>query len=180
MPPQDEKATWAYKPEEPAANPKPEQPKNKKPITWTASEFVHRHKSSGWYTVFFLGIVVLSVLVYLLTKDIISVVAIAMAGIIFLILAGRKPHQLTFEINDEGITIDKKFYPYNLFRSFGLAQEDGIRSINFMPLKRFMPELSLYFPPDQEAAIVSFLSDHLPHSEHTERTVDKLARKLNF
>ncbi len=183
----DNDSNWAYKPDEnvaasiePAENPSAEQKKPQEPITWTASEFIDTHKGAGWHVLFFAGLAALGGLAYFLTKDYISSAVIIIAGIIFALTINRKPRQLPYEINNQGIQIGERFYDYGMFKSFDLMQEGGIKSINLMPLKRLMPDISLYFPPEQETAIVDFLSAHLPHDEHIEKSIDRLAKKLRF
>jgi hypothetical protein len=188
MPSNDtEEAKWSYSPEGGApARPDMssgrqtgESPREQS-VSWTASEFIDKHKSGGWYLAFFLGLAMLSGLIFIFTRDYISAGAIVLAGVIFVILTKKKPQQLPYEVNNKGLKIGNRFYQYGDFKSFGLAQEGGIKSINFVPLKRFMPEISIYFPPEQEVVIIGILAQHLPHDVHVEKTMDKLARKLHF
>lgn len=177
---------WAYSPEneqaEAAVQQKSEQAQtgSQQAISWTASEFIDRHKGAGWYLTFFAGIVLLGAAVFFFTKDYISTVVIVLAGLIFAFVIRKKPQQLPYELNNQGLQIGSKFYQYGIFKSFDLTQDGGIKSIDLIPLKHFMPEISIYFPPEQEMAIVNLLSAHLPHNPQAERTVDKLAKKLRF
>ena len=173
------KPSWSFKPEEKPAsskkelNPPPE-------VKWAASEFIHHHKSFGWYFSLLGGIALLCGLIYVFTKDIISIAATAIVGLLFAVLASRKPRELPYQINERGITIGQKLYPYSLFKSFAIAQEGAFGSINLMPLKRFMPELAIHFPTDQETKIVEILAFYLPQEEHQEHSVDKLMKHLRF
>jgi hypothetical protein len=178
----DEQPNWAYTPEDGATteNRTAGRAKESRSINWTASEFVDIHRSTGWHALFLIGFLLLSIVVFIFTKDYISSVLIAAAGIIFIIASSRKPRQLAYEINEDGIKVGARFYVYGVFKSFDLIQEGGIKSISLMPLKRFMPEISIYFPPEQEEDIVEVISGHLPHDEHMEKSIDKLARKLRF
>ncbi len=49
-----------------------------------------------------------------------------------------------------------------------------------MPLKRFMPPITLYYPPDQEDAVINALAAYLPHEDRTHDPVDRLMRKIRF
>lgn len=176
-------ANWTYNSEgaeAPSGENKPAKAKTPRSVTWTASEFIHHSKGPNWYLAFFGGIAVIAALVFLFTRDYISTVVIALAGIIFAVLARRKPDQLTYELNDMGIQIGPKFYEYTNFKSFAIGEEGAVRSIELMPLKRFMPDISIYFPPEQEAAIINILVLHLPHDHQEVKAVDKLARRLRF
>lgn len=149
-------------------------------ITWTASEFVMNHKTTGWYMLFTLCLGILGGIIYFITRDFLSVSVIFIAGILFIILAGRKPRQLTYVIDEQGISMGEKFYPYSLFKSFGVGHEGVIGSINLMPLKRFMPELSIYYPTEEENKIIDTLSEYLPHDQREEAGVDRLLRRMRF
>lgn len=151
-----------------------------KPVTWTASEFIAHHKTPGWYAAVAGGFIMLGVLIYVVTKDIISVVAISIVVILFLVASGKKPQQRPYQVDDQGVSIGSRFYPYSLFKSFAMRQEGAIGSISFMPLKRLMPEISIYYAPEDEARIVDVLTANLPNDQRKEQGVDRLMKRLRF
>jgi hypothetical protein len=163
-------------PEEPVAPIKT----NEKAVAWTASEFIAHHKNADWYLLFIIGIGVSAGLIYLITKDFVSAFVISFAGLLFILLASHKPRELPYKVDSSGVTIGQKFYPYNHFKSFGIGDEGVINCINFMPLKRFMPEMSIYYPPEEEDKIITILADHLPHEHREEHQVDRLLKKIRF
>lgn len=174
-----ENASQPSKPSRPEIKPKPAQ-KHEPSISWTASEFVANHKSALWYLQFILVLAILGGLIYFITRDVLSVSVISVAGILFMILASRKPRQQDYKVDDQGITIGDKFYPYTLFKSFGLGHEGVIGAVNLMPLKRFMPEMSIYYPAEDEDKILDKLSEYLPHEQQKEAGVDRLLRRMRF
>lgn len=180
----DETAGWAYQPDDspktPETNLGGDDAPSQAAISWTASEFIEVNKGAGWHVFFFAGIIVISGLIFFFTHDYIAPITIILAAIIFVIITGKKPRELPYQLNDQGIRIGDKFYKYENFKSFDLALEGGIKSINLLPLHRLMPEISIYFPPAQETAIIDLLSTHLPHEERAEKAMDKVARKLRF
>ena len=149
-------------------------------VSWTGSEFIANHKDSKWFLSFFTVLVLAVGLIFVATKDYVSTISVAVVGILFAFLANRKPRQLAYKIDNSGINIGSKFYPFDQFKSFSLAQDGAIGYVNLMPLKRFMPDLSVYFPPKETEKVVGILSDHLPHNEDDERQIDKLAKHLRF
>lgn len=149
-------------------------------VSWTGSEFIANHKNSKWFLSFF-GILALGVaIIFILTRDYISAVSVAVVGILFAFLANHKPRQLLYKIDNSGISIGSKFYPFEQFKSFSLAQDGAIGYVDLMPMKRFMPDISIYFPPKEMEQVVAILSDHLPHHEDGERQIDKLAKRFRF
>lgn len=164
--------------------PNEEAPKSRvatgKNIDWTASEFIEHEKSASWYgAVSILGIAGIAA-VYFITQDLFSVVALFLFGIAFLALGARKPKVLSYSLNDNGIQIGERFYGFDQFRSFAVIDEGSLHSISLLPIKRFMPELSIYFAPDDEDKIVDFLGHRLPFEERKQAMVDQFMRKIRF
>lgn len=149
-------------------------------VSWSASEFIAHEKSAMWYVALFGTTIVVVALIYLLTKDIIAVVAIGFVGILFGFLAAHKPRVLNYHLDSQGLTIDQKFYPYSDFKSFGVVQEGAFSSIVFMPMKRFMPTLTVYYPPENEDQIVNALSQYMPFAPAAHDLVDKMMRRIRL
>jgi hypothetical protein len=178
---------WGYNPEQPSAPDAGQSPQAPQPtapleteVTWTASEFIARHKGVNWYLMLTLGAIVASVLIYLLSRDFITVGAVVGAIILFGVAAARKPRILTYRMNEGGLTIGQKFYPYTMFKSFSVMDEDAFSSIMLLPLKRFMPPLSIYFEPNDEEHIVTILSHYLPMENRPADAVDRLMKHIRF
>jgi len=179
--PTDDNARWQFHNEgQPLPDSAQPNPKPVKAVQWTASEFIAHHKTSGWYLLLASGAAALSAVVYLVTRDKVSTVMIAVVAIIFGIFASRKPRELAYSVDNENLQIADKIYPYTSFRSFSVVREEGVDSIRFMPLKRFMPILSIYFEPKDEQHIVDVLSQYLPVEERQLDAVDKLMHKIRF
>jgi hypothetical protein len=156
-------------------------PHNGSPIiSWTAAEFIVHKKGPGWFLTLAGVIVVVSVAVYLLTKDKISTATILICGILFGVYAVRRPRQLQYQLDDAGISIGQKFYSYEQFRSFSVVDDGAFSSILFMPLKRFAPLLTIYYDPADEEAIANLLTDCLPLEEHKLDLIDQFMRRIRF
>lgn len=150
------------------------------PISWTASEYIDHEKNRSWFLAIGGGTVLVAAVTFLLTRDIISVTVIIFAGLLLGISATRKPRTLSFQLNDDGLQVGQKMYPYGNFKSFTVVDEGAISSIQLMPARRFMPSLSVYYPPDIEEAIISNLGNILPHEEHKRDAVDSFMRRIKF
>lgn len=151
------------------------------PVEWTASEYVAHHKNASWYIAFAAITLVATVGVYFITQgDIVATLVIAVVAVLFAIAAARPPRVRKYQVGDKGVMIDNKPYPFMMFKSFSLMEEGAINSISLWSMKRFMPPLSLYYPPEQEELILSLLSLHLPFEERASDPIDRLMRKLHF
>lgn len=149
-------------------------------VTWTASEYIANHKTASWYAMLLLGAAALAGLAYLVAQDITSVVSILLIAILFGVYAGRKPRVLAYRLDHDGLTIAQKFYAYGSFRSFAVMDEGAFSSIVLMPLKRFMPLMTIYFTPEDEEKIVNILADRLPMEPHKRDLIDGFMHKIRF
>lgn len=150
------------------------------PVNWTASEFIDHEKKSSWYMGLAGLTVVVVALIYLITHDYVTSVVIVIAAILFGVTAKRRPRTLQYQIDDVGVIIDNKHFPYEVFKSFTVLAEGAFNSIQLMPLKRFMPPISLYFPPENESQIVATLGSYLPHEKRNHDAIETLMRKVRF
>jgi hypothetical protein len=149
-------------------------------VTWTASEYIAHQKGPAWYVLLALASVSLSAVVYFISRDRLTVVAILVVASCFGFLASRSPRTLHYMIDSRGITIADKLYPHAILRSFSVQEDGGLHSVQLIPLKRFMPAISLYYPPDQEEHVLSVLSNYIPHEERRPDAIDKLMRRVRF
>lgn len=150
-------------------------------VTWTAPEFIQHPKTPEWFLIFVAVTLVFVVGCFLLTGSLVSTIGIALAGVIFGVAANRAPRMRQYAVHNEGVSIGARTtYPYSNFRSFSVIDEEGVPSIVFLPLKRFMPPLTIYYDQVDEDAIVDELSAHLPMHEHQFDLTEQLMRKIRF
>lgn len=164
---------------QPSVQPQVAPPSDPAAISWTASEFIAHAKSSGWYLVVLIATGLLAVGAFFLI-DIFSATIILIIGILFCVVAARKPRELPYVVSSQGIQVDNKMYNYAEFKSFSIVQEQGIESIWFMPLKRLNPGLSIYFSPDEGQKIVDAISNYLPVEQRELDLFDSLMHRIGF
>ena len=149
-------------------------------VTWTASEFIAHDKSAGWYLMLAAGSLLLAGLVYLITRDFISVGVVIAAGLLLAIYGSHQPRQLEYTVNQQGIGIGQKHYAYDEFSSFAVVSEGTVSGLVFMPLRRFALPITIYYAPEDEEKIINVLADRLPLEEHRLDAVDRLTRRIRF
>ncbi|MEK7059344.1 MAG: hypothetical protein AAB971_01155 [Patescibacteria group bacterium] len=149
-------------------------------ITWQASEFVHHDKSPSWYIALMIGSGLVAALIFWLTRDIVSVAVVIVGAALLATYGSRKPRQLDYKLDAQGVQIGQKYRVYNEFRSFSVAPEGAFSSIVFMPLKRFASITTIYFAPEDEEKIVNILSGQLPFEPYQPDAVDKLMKSIRF
>lgn len=170
---------WQYSPGDEVASGRLPQA-NIPPVSWSASEFIDNEKNAGWF-IALAGITAGAVaLIYLITRDLVTVFVVIMAATLFGVTAKRKPRTLQYQLDHMGVNIEGKLYPYDSFKSFAMMHEGAFNSIQLMPLKRFMPPISLYYPPESEDQIMTTLGSYLPHEDRTHDPIERLMRRVRF
>jgi hypothetical protein len=133
-----------------------------------------------WYGGLAGVVLVLMVLAYFLFHDVIATVSLVFLGVIFGALASHKPRVLEYRIDATGVHIGSKVYPYVQFKSFGVVREDAFSNVTLMPLRRFSPSLTIYYPPEEEETIVNAMADYLPMAEIPHDPIDRFLRTIHF
>lgn len=149
-------------------------------ISWTASEFIAYQKNKSWYILAVTGVILMAGLIFLVTKDTISTAVTLALGVLFIVFASRKPRVLNYEISDKGIRIGDKLHVFRTMKSFAVIEEGTIRSIDILPMQRFMPAISMYYDPKDEDVIISSLGKFLPQENREQPLIDKLMHKIRF
>ena len=149
-------------------------------VQWTASEYIAHQKNSNWFFMLGLGTILLTALVFFITKDRFTTGVIPVVAILFGVFAARQPQVLTYRVHSRGIDVAQRGFPYEDFRSFSIFEHHAVPSIFVWPTKRFSAGLTMYLPPDQADQIIDTLSLYLPHEEREPDPVDSLMRRLRF
>jgi hypothetical protein len=153
---------------------------NDQAITWTASEFHAHEKSAGWYLLLAIATIVLAAVLYLWTRSIVTPVVIVICGIVFGVYGTHRPNQLEYAMDDQGIRIGSKRYKYDEFRLFVVTTGSSLPEVTLLPIKRFMPPLSVRYVPEVENKMLDMLGNHLPFEERRPELLDSLMRRIHF
>lgn len=187
----EENTSWEYKPDGQKASSAPQldsrsrtkapgQPKINTSIEWTASEYIKHARGTGWYIVLILATVVLTAVVYFLTKDIFAAVITVVVGIVVGVFSLNKPKEITYRLSADGFTAGDKQYSFSEFKSFAIIREGDLYSLNLMSIKKFMPVISAYFAAKDEERIVNMLGQYLAYEERGLDQIERLTRRLRF
>lgn len=149
-------------------------------ITWTASEYVEHEKNGGWYLMLTLASIGLAAIIFLITRDKISAGVVIFGAIALGVYGARPPRQLTYQLNNSGLTIGQKSFNYDDFRSFAVVPEGAFSSIVLVHHKRFAPLTTIYCAPDNEDQVIDMLAKRLPVEEHKIDAVEHLMRRIRF
>jgi hypothetical protein len=151
-----------------------------KTVTWEAVEYIDHDHGASWYLALIVVIAALAALAYFLAKDILGVFIIVIVGFVVAIMAGQKPKQAQYEVNESGLSVNGKLYPYSSYKSFAVINEGDLSSVNLFPLKRFLPPLSAYFDPKDEKKITNAVGNYLPYEDRKLDSIDRIARRIRL
>ncbi len=149
-------------------------------LNWTASEFMSHDKSLQWFAFLAVAAVAITIVAYLISKDKITAGIILFAAASFGVFATRKPRDQQYALSHSGLQLGSRFYSLHEFKSFSIVAEGTVTSMVLMPLKRFMPPLTLYVPPEMETQVADILAMNLPLEVHKADAVDSLLRRIHF
>jgi hypothetical protein len=149
-------------------------------VKWTASEYVDHAKGPAWFALMGVALFVIVGVLYFVTKDLLASVLVGLAGITFGVFAGRRPQVLEYSISPGGITIGQRTHTFDDFKSFSLTESGPLPAILLLPLKRFLPPITIFYDPKEEDKIIDALADYLPHEDREPDVVDRLMSKIRF
>jgi hypothetical protein len=149
------------------------------PFSWEASEYIHIDKGSMWL-IGLMVIVLIAAGIALLLHEWIFAVLIVVMGVTMGVFAFRPPHVLQYTLTNQGVQIANKLYPYKDYRAFGVLEDGAFYTMEFIPIKRFAPALSIYFAQPDGEHIVDIVGDHLPMEKVEPDLIDAIMRRLRF
>lgn len=166
----------------PAANVNSAAPEvDEPPVSWTANEYVDLPKGVIWYgAAVAVVLALIAVDIFFLKSYTFSVLLVVMAVALF-IYSSRPPRSIQYTLSGrQGLYVGEKLYHLSEFRSFGLIDDDGHHSIMLIPVKRFAPGVSVYFPEEAGEQIVDILGQRLPMETIKLDVFDIVIRKLRL
>ena len=149
-------------------------------ITWSASEFIDNAKNFSWYITVLFSILVIITLVYLFTHSIFSSIVILILGLSLLFMASLRPKEVDYEIDSKGIIINSVDHPFSDFKSYTLVTEGGLEHVSLVSIKRFTPNRTIYFEPQDKDKILSIVGQFLPLEPASNEPIDRFMKKIGL
>lgn len=169
---------------EPNSMPNESAPREKlddEPVHWQAQEYINQEKNGLWFVIF--GIIVLGLIaadIFLVKSYTFSALVVVMA-IAVIVYSRRPPRTIDYTLSgSQGLYVGEKLYHFNEFKAFGLIQDGENHSIMLLPVKRFAPGVSVYFPEEVGEEIVDILGSRLPMEKLKLDVIDVVVRKLRL
>lgn len=153
------------------------------PVYWSAKEYIHQEKNGFWFVIFGLVIVAFIALDIFVIQSFfysfsILIVVMAIAVIVY---SRRPPRTIDYTLSgDQGLYVGDRLYHFSEFKAFGLIRDQGEHSIMMIPVKRFSPGLTVYFPEEAGEKIVDIFGARLPMQDLKLDAIDVIVRKLRL
>jgi hypothetical protein len=160
-------------------------------LIWSALEYEEKDRSSDWFWA--LGVIIVtSSITAIIFENYFFAGLILLSGILLGFLAIKKPDTVTYELNQKGLKIRNRLYPYENIKSFWIQLDmhpevnphhgEPIKPILFIHSERaFMPILSLPIDETIAEGIHSImLSRNIAEVEMKEHASEKIMEALGF
>ena len=148
-------------------------------ITWSALEYEEKEHNIDWFWA--LGVVVVAGSVTsIIFKNYFFAVLLVLGGVMMGFFSIKKPETISYELNDKGLKIKTRLYPYQNIRSFWVEREKEPKI--FIHSKRIiMPVSSMPIDPSLSDKIRNkMLSNNVKEEKMTEHISEKIMDSIGF
>lgn len=147
-------------------------------LIWSALEYEEKDRGSDWFWAF--GIIIItSSITTIIFENYFFAALIMLSGILLGFFAIRKPDTVTYELNQGGLIIRNRLYPYEGIKSFWIQIEKPILFIHTE--RAFMPILSIPIHETIAEDIHSIMtSKNIEEVEMKEHASEKIMEALGF
>ncbi len=146
---------------------------NNPEISWSSLEHVSE-KSIKWYLILIFVTIIISGLVYLVTKDLISTIVFVLCGFLIFVYSLKKPRNIEYKIKNNSLMIQNKTYFLSNFRAFSIFKNKNTESLVLVPLKRFVPRIYINLNQDISAKVIDKVNQIIPAEKYTQDLSDKI------
>lgn len=150
------------------------------PVSWQAKEYIAPEKNMIWYAC--LGIVTVGVTlldIFVMHSYTVTLLVIVIA-ILLVVMSVRPARIINYKLTDEGMYVGEQLYSFEDYKAFGVVHDGKENSVLLIPIRRFRPGLSVYFPVESGEDIVDMLGERLPMQEIHLDFVDFIVRMLRL
>lgn len=153
--------------------------KKRNPIHWQTHEYEHFERSPDWFWA--VGIITIAgAVTAIIFNNVLFAIVIILGGFTLSMFAARPPKTMDIVVDEEGVRIDKLFYPYRLLESFWI-EDDRTPRLFLKSQKLIMPFIIIMI--DESIDLDNLhqrIALHIPEVFHSESPLEKLFERLGF
>lgn len=138
-------------------------------IQWKFREYIEREKGKAWYFVV-VGLLVALIAYAVLTTNVLFAVILVLAVFTIVFQNLQPAREIPVVIGEDGIIVDKSFYPYKMLKSFWLIYDPPEIKYLYLDFKSSVRK-SLAIPLEDanplelREALLNFIEEDLQHEE---------------
>lgn len=152
------------------------------PLTWQALEYHHETKTVDWFWA--VGIIAVCIAITaVIYGDVLFGILVLIGAGSLAIYAVREPELISFELNEKGVLIERKMYPYATLESFWVEEHHNVHRHPKLLIKSQKITMPLIVIPIDEVHpdnVRRFLLNFLQEEEHFEPLSQKVMEYLGF
>lgn len=149
-------------------------------VRWEAPEYVTHSRSTGWYIIFSITVLVLMALAWFLLSSITFAVLLPVMALAFILYTKAKPSTMSYAATNQGVYVNDRLYPFQEFKAFSVLQATNDNILQLIPRKRFKLGQIIHFPSEVGESLVDLLAAHLPMQDGKRDIYDKITTKLKM
>ncbi len=133
-------------------------------LTWIAPSRPFRKKDHSYYTTIAILVILLGLIALLMQEFLLIGVLLAITFVAY-VLAFVPPHDVTYKISTQGVTIDNHFWFWHELDSFWFKEKEGFKVLYIQTILRFPGQLMLVLKEQDEEETKKIIARFLPFHE---------------
>ncbi len=151
-----------------------------KEFEWEAPEFEKKKKSSSWFILPAIITIALGI-ISLIAENILFLIFIVLAFVIFYMYANKEPRIIKFKINEKGVEVNGRLHEFHDLKSFWLFYNPPEqKELSMRSKKTFFPYIRIPLAEENPVEIRDYLLKFLPEKRHQESLIDIWMRRIGF
>lgn len=146
---------------------------------WTAYEYIYHEHGSSWFLTTG-GVAVLFIILGIFTKSYFFITFVALAFLVIVLYAKRKPQKINFAILKEGVRVGGRVYDFSGLKSFWIFEKDSEKELSLATDKTLAHFIRLPLGEADSNKVRGILSNFLSEEEHQEFISDQVAKILGL
>ena len=133
-------------------------------LSWEAPSRPFRKKDRSFYTTIAI-LALLLVMIAFLAQEFLLIGVILSFAFVTYVLAFVPPHNITYTISTQGITVGEDFYFWHFLDSFWFKEKDGSKVLHIQTWLRFPAQIMLVLRREDEEKVKKIVARFLPFHE---------------
>ena len=148
-------------------------------LEWSALEYEEKNQSNDWFWA--LGVIVVAgSITSIIFANYFFAALLIISGILLGFFAIKKPETVYYELNNKGLKIKSRLYPYEKIKAFYIQTEN--KPLLFIKSERFfMPIISIPIEYGHANSIRNIMiGKEVPEEKMAEHPYEKIMERLGF